>query len=142
MPGREKFRVVIDTSVFVAGIFWRGSARECLVRFARREFEAFVSESILREYAETAWELKIEEHLAQNPQPWLNWFQNRATILDPAPLNAPVCSDADDEKFIECALAASASYVVSRDRHLLRLEKPFGIGMIDDRDFLAMLKRS
>src|SRR5437763_8417433 len=36
---REKPRVVIDTSVFVAAIFWQGSARECLVRFARREFQ-------------------------------------------------------------------------------------------------------
>jgi putative PIN family toxin of toxin-antitoxin system len=142
VPGDEKLRDVIDTSAFVAGIFWRGSARECLVRFARREFEAFVSESILQEYAETAWELKIEENLAQNPQPWLNWFHSRATILAPLPLSAPVCSDADDDKFIECALAASASYVVTRDRHLLQLEKPFGIGMIDDREFLAVLRRA
>jgi predicted nucleic acid-binding protein len=65
----EKIRAVIDTSVLVAAIFWRGSARDCLVRFARREFEAFVSEDIQREYAETAWDLKIEKKLPQNPQP-------------------------------------------------------------------------
>lgn len=139
---REKVRAVIDTSVFVAAIFWRGSARECLVRFARREFEAVVSEAILREYAETAWELKIEENLPQDPQPWLNWMNRRATILAPVALNEPVCADADDEKFIECALAARAEYVVSRDRHLLGLEQPFGIRMVDDREFLAILKGS
>jgi putative PIN family toxin of toxin-antitoxin system len=140
--GREKIRAVIDTSVFVAAIFWRGSARECLKRFARREFEAVVSESILREYAETAWELKIEGSLTQNPQPWLNWFNRRATVLTTVRLNEPVSSDPDDDKFIECALAAGAGYVVSRDRHLLRLEKPFGISMVDDRGFLAVLGRS
>ena len=111
-------------------------------RFARREFEAVVSEAILRQYAETAWELKIEENLPQDPQPWLNWMNNRATILAPVPLHETVCSDADDEKFIECALAARAGYVVSRDRHLLQLEKPFGISMVDDREFLAILKGS
>ena len=58
---REKPRTVIDTSVFVAAIFWQGSARECLVRFARREFQLFVTESVLEEYAETAWELKMED---------------------------------------------------------------------------------
>jgi predicted nucleic acid-binding protein len=77
----EKVRVVIDTSVFVAAIFWRGSARECLVRFARRDFEAVVSEAILQEYAGTAWGLKIEENLPQNPQPWLNWIWLQATRL-------------------------------------------------------------
>ena len=71
---REKPRAVIDTSVFVAAIFWRGSARECLVRFARRQFQAFVTEVVLEEYAETAWDVKFEEHLQQNPQPWLNWI--------------------------------------------------------------------
>ena len=139
---REKRKAVIDTNVFVAAIFWRGSARECLVRFARREFEAVVSEAILREYAETAWELKIEENLPQNPQPWLNWFQNRATIFDPVALSEPVCADSDDDKFIECALAARAGYIVSRDRHLLQLEKPFGIEVLEDRKFLALLKQA
>jgi putative PIN family toxin of toxin-antitoxin system len=139
---RKKVKAVIDTSVFVAAIFWRGSARDCLVRFARREFEAVVSEAILQEYAETAWELKIEENLAQNPQSWLNWFNSRATILAPVALSEPVCSDLEDDKFIECALAAHAQYIVSRDRHLLQLEKPFGIKIIDDRAFLAILKRS
>ena len=76
---REKPRVV-DTSVFVAAIFWQGSARECLVRFARREFQLFVTESVLEEYAETAWELKREEELPQNPQPWLNWISGRAVV--------------------------------------------------------------
>lgn len=139
MRGREKVRAAIDTNIFVAAIFWRGSARACLVEFARREFEAVVSEAILQEYAETAWELKIEEGLPQNPQPWLNWFQSRATIFAPIALSQPVCDDADDDKFIECALAAHAQYIVSRDRHLLRLEKPFGIQVINDREFLAEL---
>jgi len=30
--------------------------------------------------------------------------------------------------------------IVSRHHHLLRLEKPFGIAVVDDRDFLAVLE--
>ena len=52
-----------------------------------------------------------------------------------------MCDDADDDKFIECALAAQAKYIVTRDRHLLRLEKPFGIEVMDDREFLTRIKR-
>lgn len=139
--GSERIRAVIDTSIFVAAIYWRGSARECLVRFARREFEAVASESIFQEYAETAWELKIEENLAQNPQPWLNWLQSRVTILTPITLNESICADREDEKFIECALAPRAEYIISRDRELLRLKKPFGIRIVEDREFLAELER-
>jgi putative PIN family toxin of toxin-antitoxin system len=137
----EKPRAVIDTSVFVAAIFWQGSARECLVRFARREFQLFVTESVLEEYAETAWELKMEEELPQNPQPWLNWISSRAVVLAPVNLAGPVSTDPEDDKFVECALAARANYLVSRDRHLLNLEKPFGIRVLDDRGFLRQLGR-
>ncbi|SPE62497.1 conserved hypothetical protein [Verrucomicrobia bacterium] len=132
---REKPRAVIDTSVFVAALFWQGSARECLVRFARRQFQMFVTETVLREYAETAWQLKLREHLAQNPQPWLNWISSRATVLATVSLTRQISSDPDDDKFIACALAARANYLVSRDRHLLGLEKPFGITVLDDRGF-------
>ena len=109
------------------------------MRFARRQFELVASEPILHEYAETAWEVKIGENLALNPQPWLNWIANRATLFLAAPLDQPVSADADDDKFIECALAARARYIVSRDRHLLRLEKPFGIAIVDDRRFKTVL---
>ena len=136
---REKPRAFTDTSVFVATIFWQSSARECLVRFARRQFQMFVTELILEEYAATSWDLKLEEDLAQNPQPWLNWISSRATILAPVTLAEPVCADPDDEKFLGCALAARADYIVSRDRHLLQLEKPFGITVVDDREFLRRL---
>jgi predicted nucleic acid-binding protein len=34
-----------------------------------------------------------------------------------------------------------ADYIVSRDNHLLRLEKPFGIAVVDDREFLMTLKK-
>jgi len=75
----------------------------------------FVTESVLKEYAETAWELKIEEGLVQNPQPWLTWIDNRASILAPVMLSEPVSVDPDDDKFLECALAARADYIISRD---------------------------
>ena len=139
---REKIRAVIDTSVLVAGVFWRGSARQCLVRFARREFELVVSEAILQEYAETAWDVKNEEDLSPNPQPWLNWISNRATFVAPVPLAEPVSVDPEDDKFLECALAAWAQFIVSRDRDLLRLEKPFGIEIVDDRQFLRRLDQT
>ena len=80
---REKPTAVIDTNVFVAAIFWQGSARECLVRFARRQFQACVTEVVLEEYAETAWDVKFEEHPPQNPQPWLNWISSKAVVLSP-----------------------------------------------------------
>lgn len=35
----------------------------------------------------------------------------------------PVCSDPDDQKFMELALACGAPWLISKDRHLLKLNK-------------------
>jgi predicted nucleic acid-binding protein len=41
------------------------------------------------------------------------------------PLPEPVCSDPDDDKFLACAVAAGAAYVVSGDRGL-QAASPYG----------------
>ncbi len=79
------------------------------------------SDAILREYAETAWKLKLERGLAENPQPWLNWINSPATIS-------------------RVPWGGRADYIASRDRHLLVLGKPFGIRVVGDREFLAILR--
>jgi predicted nucleic acid-binding protein len=55
----------------------------------------------------------------------------------------PTCSDPDDQKFLEAALAAGASFLVTKDRALLELAKrkrarlPFRI--VAPADFRAAL---
>ncbi len=45
-----------------------------------------------------------------------------------------------DDKFIECALAAHADYVVSGDRHLLKVSRQENIRILPVREFLDMLE--
>lgn len=44
-----------------------------------------------------------------------------AVLAEPQPLTAPVSRDPDDDHVLACALAASASLIVSGDRDLLTL---------------------
>ena len=46
-----------------------------------------------------------------------------------------VCSDADDEKFLSCALAANVAVLVSGDKHLLDLKKYRSIHMLTALEF-------
>lgn len=133
--------VVCDTSVVVAAIYWRNESRRCLAAFARRQFNLFVSEPILVEYERVAWDLKAEEHLILDPAPALAWIRHKARRIAPVLLPQPICRDAKDDKFLECALAAGAEYLVSRDRDLLALEKPFGIHIVTPRQFLSLLAK-
>jgi putative PIN family toxin of toxin-antitoxin system len=48
-----------------------------------------------------------------------------------------VTDDPDDDKFIECALVAKATAIVSGDHHLLELGNYEGITMLSAAEFLA-----
>jgi putative PIN family toxin of toxin-antitoxin system len=54
----------------------------------------------------------------------------------------PTCRDPDDQKFLECALAAGADYLITKDRALLELDRhktrpvPFRILTPDDYESL------
>ncbi|HEV8574025.1 MAG TPA: putative toxin-antitoxin system toxin component, PIN family [Dehalococcoidia bacterium] len=130
---------MIDTGVVVAGIFWRNEPRQCLAALARRRFRLLVTDAILREYQRVVWEVKDEEGLELDPGPALTWIQRKARRIQPVELPQPTCRDSGDDKFLECALVSSGTYLVSRDADLLTLGRPFGIRIVTPRQFLAVL---
>lgn len=56
----------------------------------------------------------------------LAWFDRTITCLDFPPKNhiiLPVCSDKDDQKFLELSRDASAQILITKDKALLKLHK-------------------
>jgi predicted nucleic acid-binding protein len=49
-------------------------------------------------------------------------------------------ADADDDKFIECAVAAKAGYIVFGDKHLLDLKNYRGIQIMKAAHFLDIFE--
>ncbi len=47
--------------------------------------------------------------------------------------------DPDDDKFIECAVAGNAKYIVSGDSHLLDLKNVMSIEVLLASDFITIL---
>jgi putative PIN family toxin of toxin-antitoxin system len=135
----ETMNVVLDTNVVVSAIFWPGESRDCLVLWAKREFDLAVSVPIFEEYCEIARRLGRSMRDV-NPEPWLQWIERKAKIYEPVPLDRQRTRDPDDDPFLSCALACDAKIVVSKDKDLLVLGKPFGIEMLFPRQFLARFR--
>jgi putative PIN family toxin of toxin-antitoxin system len=132
-------RAVFDCNVVLSGIGWSGSARKCLKLVAQREVFLYVSEVILAEY-----ELVIPVTLARelpgmDTLPKLEWIKRKSRLIEPAMLGKRRSRDIKDDIYLAVALAASAPYVVSYDKDLLALEKPFGIEIIRPAEFLRRL---
>ena len=133
---------VIDTGVFVAGIYWRNEPHKVLRAVALGILQPVLTESIFHEYVRTAWRLKDREQLIPEPTLWLETFQTAALWVSPVVLQKSVCRDGKDDKFIEAALGAECDLLLARDRDLTVLEKPFGISILTPRAFLAGLSRA
>ncbi|MBD2705170.1 putative toxin-antitoxin system toxin component, PIN family [Spirosoma sp. BT702] len=112
-------KVVIDTNGLLRSIPRDGSYRWLYDAFADRQFIWVVSTEILLEYAEmtsyyyssvaaelvTSLLLAAPNHLRQ--EPYFHFGQ--------------VSADPDDNKFVDCAIAAGADWLVSDDHHILNL---------------------
>jgi putative PIN family toxin of toxin-antitoxin system len=53
-----------------------------------------------------------------------------------------IADDPDDDKFVECALVAGASLIVSGDHHLLNLGEYKGIHVISAAEFVARFAKA
>ena len=132
---------VIDTGVFVAGIYWRNEPHQILRGVALGLFRPVLTEPLFEEYIRAAWRLRERERMLPEPVAWLETFQKSGRWVSPVLLREAVCRDGKDDKFIEAALGAQCRLIVARDKDLTVLEKPFGISILTPRTFLATLSR-
>jgi putative PIN family toxin of toxin-antitoxin system len=133
-------RVVYDCNVLLSGIGWNGSARTCLKLVARRRAFSYVTDAILAEYESVIPETLAEEAPEIDPYPKLAWIRAKSRLIQPALLGKRRSRDPKDDIYLSCALAASAHYLVTYDRDLLALEKPFGIQIVRPAEFLRQIK--
>ncbi len=61
------------------------------------------------------------------------------TVVRPTEQLAVVVDDPDDDRILECAVAAGSDYIVSGDHHLLSLGSYRGIKIIRVAEFMALL---
>ncbi len=135
--------VVIDTNVFIsaagtrAGLSWR-----CFVLLAERRFQLAATKDILAEYETAAERLarKPGKYHGMNWRPLFHWLHEKALYFEPTPLGKQRSRDATDDIFPACALASGAKIIVSKDKDLLALEKPFGIEIVKPVVFVARMK--
>jgi putative PIN family toxin of toxin-antitoxin system len=138
-------KAVLDTTVLVSALLTRkpGGASYELIRLAKDgAFELFISSDILEETAETLRYPRLRQRYAYSDADIIAFCLDLAligTVVDDAPI-VPVVRDPDDDKIVACAVAASADYLVSRDKDLLSLKEHEGISIISPETFLGMLR--
>jgi putative PIN family toxin of toxin-antitoxin system len=133
--------VVFDTNVIVEAIFWpRSTARRALVGLARRRFKTAVNDEILEEYSAITAELRAKLFPFAQPSGALAWIASKSIRVRPMPLSGKLSRDAHDNIFVATAAAVQAAFLVTQDRDLLVLGKPFGVATVTPVELLRQLR--
>lgn len=128
--------VVFDTNILFSAIGWQGRPYACLERARLGLAEGVTSQALLDELAEKlrAKLAFAEAQIADALADLLGYLRVVATI---EPLSV-IAADPDDDRVLECAVAAGATFIVTGDRrHLLPLGSFRGITIISAAEFLA-----
>ena len=112
MPNR---RIVLDTNCLLASLSRQGSAYLVWKGFQDGRYVLCVSTEILEEYEEIIAE-KTTPNLAKNVVDLIVKSENVAQVNTYYRWGL-ITADPDDNKFVDCALAAGANYIVSDDSH-------------------------
>ena len=128
-------KVVMDTNVFVSGVFFSGPPYEILKAWQEGEFELVVSQEILDEYRRVG-EILSEERPQVDLSPILTFVIEHAKVYQSVELDQRICEDPDDDKFFACALASGSRVIISGDKHLLKVSGYEGIEVLKPREFV------
>ena len=107
--------VVIDTNCLLQIISRKSPYRPIWDAFIAGCYDLCVSNEILDEYQEILGQ-QITHTIAENVV-LLILNQKNVQLVDPHFRMGIITADADDNKFVDCAFAAGADYLVSEDSH-------------------------
>jgi uncharacterized protein len=129
-------RIVLDTKVIVSVLVFGGIPRAILELAEAGRCEFFYSEPIQTEVRRVlAEKFDWPPSMLREVLPVI-W--NMGTLVVPSTTINAVPNDPDDDRILECAIEASAQFIVSGDHHLLSLKKYKSISIVTPRQFIEL----
>lgn len=132
-------RVVLDTKTLISALLFSGTASRLVPLWQSRRITVLVSKEILKEYlrvlAYPKFQLgnrEIRALIEEELLPFVETVRVRRRL-------AVVRRDPEDNKFLECAAASRAKYLVTGDRDLRDLESYRGITVLTVGEFLERM---
>ncbi len=128
-------RVVVDTNIFVSS-FFGGNPRKVIDRWQSGSIFICLSPEIVDEYVAVLKRLGVDEKQLKE---LLALFSKGHQVIftSETPRLQVVEKDPSDNKFIECAVALEADYIISGDNALLEIGNYMGIEIFSPKNFLS-----
>ena len=133
-------RVVIDTNAFISSLLFKGPTNKLVNLWQKKKFVFLISKQIFEEYIRVLnypkfhlSEEEIKEIIKEELLPFVQVVIVKKFV-------SVIKVDARDNIFLSTALSGKAEFIVSGDKHLLKLKKYRDIRILKMKDFFGELK--
>jgi putative PIN family toxin of toxin-antitoxin system len=128
-------RTVIDPNIFISS-FFGGNPRKVIDQWKDGKITFCLSGSIIDEYIEVLRRMGLQDE--RELEELLSLFSHgfHSLFTSKTPELKIIKQDPDDDKFIECAVALKAKYIISGDKALTQLGKYMNIKILSPKQFL------
>jgi putative PIN family toxin of toxin-antitoxin system len=135
---KEVRRVVLDTNVLVSALLFKTTLSKVIDLWQSGAIIPVISKDTFQELravlAYPKFSLSPDEIRAILEQEILPFFE----VIDVVEEVKGICNDPADDKFISCALSASAGYIVSGDKAFIDLKQYKSVKIIKPSEFLKL----
>lgn len=137
-------KVVCDTNVLVSALLWKGELVFLYKLINEGKITVCFSGDTFKELVGVA---NYPHIVAKAKEENLDFTKAIKTLALTSELVSPertpkiIKQDPSDDKFLACAIACQASFIISGDRHLLGLKDFEGISIVSPKEFLRVIKK-
>jgi len=137
-------KITTDTNVLISSTFWSGDSNKILEKAENKEIELILSKEIIEEFSEVLEYKEIKDKIKNKNLEMKRTIEkiiSLSTLVEPKIKFNEIKDDPDDNIILECAAEGNVDFIVSQDKHLLKLKEFKEIKIIPPEEFLKIIEK-
>ncbi|MDR1243672.1 MAG: putative toxin-antitoxin system toxin component, PIN family [Endomicrobium sp.] len=132
-------KIACDTNIFISAFYFGGSPKIILERAVEGIDTLYIAKEIIEEIFDVMSRPKFKTDIIYIEH-FINFIQEIANNIRIKGNLNNISRDVDDNKILECALAAKVDYLITGDKDLLILNNFKSIKIISSEQYLKLFK--
>jgi len=130
-------KIVLDANIYISSFFWGGNPKTVLERAISEKDDLFISREILNEIEDVINRPKFHAEKDEIKY-FIKAIEEIANIITIKNKLVKGSRDIKDDKYLECAVACNADYIISGDIHLLEIKQYKNIKIVTAKEYLEL----
>ena len=135
---KEIKKIVLDTNILISALLFKGELSKIVDLWEKGKITPVISKETFEEFRDVLkypkFSLTKDEVKTIVEEKILPFFE----VIDISVNINGICKDPDDDKFLSCAVSASADFIVTGDKDFGSLKRYKSTVIIKASDFLRM----